>query len=277
MNKIIFHADDYGRSPSISKTIFTCIKKKTISSISIIVSEKIYGLQYLKKTNVNKRLHLNLTDFSPKKDNNDFIFDLSFLYLVLMPFLPNFKINKKKVKNEILRQIKLYKKSLKKDEVFLDGHQHIHMIPWIFNLIFNLRKKNKIINIRIPNEIFSVSIFDLLRFSILKNIFKCFIIKLFIFISKKKIKKIKYNYNFFGIIYSGVQNKKSLNKIILLNKKKNNKTLEILLHPGYALLNEKKLFKKDFFEYYISKYRKKEFALTKSLKLNDKLMIDKIF
>ena len=108
-----------------------------------------------------------------------------------MPFLPNFQINKKKVENEILRQIKIYKKFLNKDEVFLDGHQHVHMIPWIFNLIFNLRKKNKIVNIRIPNEIFVISIFDLLRFNILKNIFKYFVIKIFIYISKKKISKIR--------------------------------------------------------------------------------------
>ena len=266
MKKIIFHADDYGRSPNISKSIYTCIKKKIISSISIIVSEKIYGLEYLAKVNVSKRLHLNLTDFSKKKSKKNFIYNLSFLHLFLMPFLPNFKINKKKVENEILRQIKLYKKLLKKDEVFLDGHQHVHMIPWIFNLIFYLRKKNKIVNIRIPNEIFTISIFDLLRFSILKNIFKYFVIKIFIYISKRKISKIKYNYNFFGLIYSGHQNEKSLNKVILLNKKKNNhKKLEILLHCGYASLNEKKLFKKVFFEYYISKDRRREFDMTKSL------------
>ena len=266
VNDLFFHADDFGRSPNISKTIYTCIKKKIITSISIIVSEKIYGLKYLRKTNVKKRLHLNLTDFSEKQSKKNFIYNLSFLHLLLMPLLPNFKINNKKIENEILRQIKKYKKYLKKDDVFIDGHQHIHMIPWIFNLIFDLRKKNKIVNIRIPNEIFSINLLDLLNFSILKNIFKYLLIKIFIYISRSKIDKIKYNYNFFGIIYSGLPNKKSLNKIILLNKKNNNsKKLEILLHPGYATLNEKKLFKKDFFQYYVSKNRIKEFDIAKSL------------
>ena len=64
MTKIILHADDFGRSPNISKSIYICIKKKIVSSISIIVSEKIHGIKYLNKTKVNKRLHLNLTDFS---------------------------------------------------------------------------------------------------------------------------------------------------------------------------------------------------------------------
>ena len=102
--------------------------------------------------------------------------------------------------------------------MFLDGHQHVHMTPWIFNLIFNLRKKNKIVNIRIPNEVFLINLFDLLRLSILKNIFKCLIIKIFIYISKSKI---NYEYNFFGLIYSGLQNKKLLKKVILLNKENN--------------------------------------------------------
>jgi len=266
VNNFFFHADDFGRSPNISKTIYACIKKKIISSISIIVSEKIYGLKYLRKTNVRKRLHLNLTDFSEKQSKKNFIYNLSFLYLFLMPFLPNFKINKKKVENEILRQIKLYKKYLKKDEVFLDGHQHVHMIPWIFNLIFNLRKKNKIVNIRIPNEVFLINLLDLLRLSILKNIFKYLIIKIFIYVSKSKIDKINYEYNFFGLIHSGLQNKKLLKKVISLNKKNNShRKLEILLHPGYANLSEKKLFKKDFFQYYVSKDRIKEFDMTKSL------------
>ena len=100
MNKVIFHADDYGRSPNISKSIYSCIKKKTIKSISIIVTEKIHGLKYLKKTKVQKRLHLNLTDFSEKQSKKHYIYNLSFLSLILMPILPNFKIKKKELKRK---------------------------------------------------------------------------------------------------------------------------------------------------------------------------------
>ena len=268
MNNIIFHADDYGRSPNISKTIYECIKKKKIKSISIIVTEKIYGLKYLKKTKVQKRLHLNLTDFSEKQSKKNYIYNLSFLSLILMPILPNFEIKKKKIEKEIIRQIELYKKYLKTDKIFLDGHQHVHMIPWIFKLIYNLRRKKKITNIRIPDERFIVNKFDLLRFDIIKNIFKYFILKLFIIVSGKKINNVNYNYNFFGIIYSGFQSKNSINQIIRFSKKINTKKkLEILVHPGFSNYKERKLFKKNIFKYYISNNRKKEFELTKSLKV----------
>ena len=264
MSKIIFHADDFGRSPNISKSIYKSIIQSKISSISIIVSDKIYGLSLLKKVRVSKRLHLNLTDFTDRKSKEDNIYNLSFIKLFFMPLLPNFKTNKKKIEIEILRQIKIYKKCIKKDSIFLDSHQHIHMIPWIFNIIFKLRKKNKITNIRIPNEKFLINFRDLLDLNVINNIIKFFIIKIFILISKKKISKIKYDYNFIGIIYSGIQNKNYLKKTFKFIKKNNPTNMtEILLHPGYAITNEKKLFKQAFFKYYTSSKRKKEFLLTK--------------
>lgn len=264
MSKIIFHADDFGRSPNISKSIYKSIIQSKISSISIIVSDKIYGLSLLKKVRVSKRLHLNLTDFTDKKSKEDNIYNLNFLKLLFMPLFPSFKTNKKKIEIEILRQIKIYKKYIKKDSIFLDSHQHIHMIPWIFNIIFKLRKKNKITNIRIPNEKFFINYIDILNLNVIKNIIKFFVIKIFILISKEKIRKIKYNYNFFGIIYSGIQNKDYLKKTFkFIEKDKLTNMTEILLHPGYAITSEKKLFKHGFFKYYTSNKRKKEFLLTK--------------
>ena len=96
MTKIILHADDFGRSPNISKSIYICIKKKIVGSISIIVSEKIHGIKYLNKTKVNKRLHLNLTDFSQNYSKKNKIYNYSFLYLLFMPIFSNYKNEKKK-------------------------------------------------------------------------------------------------------------------------------------------------------------------------------------
>ncbi len=267
MKKIILHADDYGRSPNISKSIYQCIKAKTINSISIIVSEKIYGLNYLKKIKVKKRLHLNLTDFSQKLSKKSFLYDLSFIDLLLLPLFPRYNQKKKIIEKEIDRQIKIYQKISKEKKIFLDGHQHIHMIPWIFDLIYQKRVKFNISSMRIPDEKFIINIEDIIKLSILKNIIKFFIIKILIFFSSHKIKKINYDYKFFGIIYSGYQNIKYIHKLLNLksNKKLKNK-IEILLHPGFASKSEKNLFKKSFFEYYSSVKRIKEFNLTLSLK-----------
>ena len=267
IKNILFHADDFGRSSNISKTIYKCIKAKTINSISIIVSDKIYGLNYLKKIKVNKRLHLNLTDFNPKKAKKSFLYNQSFLKLLFWPFLPNFNKKKKLIENEIKRQIRIYKKTFKEKKIFIDGHQHVHMIPWIFNILIKNSNNFGINNIRIPDEKFLINIEDLFKLSILNNIFKFFILKFFIFYSIKKIKKIKYNFIFFGIIYSGHQNIKYIQKVINIQKYlTKRKKIELLFHPGFSLRGEKALFKKKFYNYYSSNFRTKEFYLTYNLK-----------
>ena len=101
----------------------------------------------------------------------------------------------------------------------------------------------------------------------MRNIIKFIVIKILIYLSSEKIKKISYNYKFFGIIYSGYQNVKYIKKIINLNKKYYSKNkIELLLHPGFSIKKEKKIFKKNFFNYYSSLHRIKEFNLTLSLK-----------
>ena len=120
MNNIILHADDYGRSPSISKSIYKCIKSKTITSISIIVSEKIYGLNYIKKNKVKKRLHINLTDFSPNLSEKSFLYNLTFVKLLFMPLSPNFN-SKKLSKMKFLDKLKNIKKHLIKKKYLLMG------------------------------------------------------------------------------------------------------------------------------------------------------------
>ena len=122
------------------------------------------------------------------------------------------------------------------------------MIPWIFNLIYKKRINSKIYNIRIPDEKFIINLEDIFKISILNNIVKYLVLKLLIYISYHKIKKIKYDFNFFGTTYSGYQNIKYIRKVYRLKKKLNGQNkIELLFHPGFALKKEKKYFKKNFF------------------------------
>ena len=69
MNKIYFHADDYGRSKQISNNIINCIKKGNINSVSVMVSylPYIYHKKLKNIKNINIKLHLNLTELPSKK------------------------------------------------------------------------------------------------------------------------------------------------------------------------------------------------------------------
>ena len=127
MGKIYFHADDYGRSEEVSKNIFKCLTKGNLNSVSIMIDhDQKYHKKLKKLKNVNKRLHLNLTELPSVKNNNPIISNLSFIKLLFID-----ELKKQKILNEIDIQIKKFKKIYKPKELKIDGHEHIHMIPWI--------------------------------------------------------------------------------------------------------------------------------------------------
>ncbi len=264
MNNFFFHADDYGRSKLISKKIADCIDASIITSISIIVTEKIDGLEYLKNKSIKKRLHINLTDFSPNIKNNQ-MSKYSFLNLLFAPLSKNFKKIKNEITSEVNKQIEIYKKTFELKSIDIDSHQHVHMIPWIFNILYDLKDKQEINFIRIPNEkiLCYWSLFTSLRFFF--NSLKLLLIKLFIIINYKKIQKLNNDIYFNGILFSSCPNDRIICKIIERSKKLNLKN-EILLHPGFSENIEKEQFEKFFFKFYASSLRKKEYSFCLDLK-----------
>lgn len=265
MRKIFLHADDYGRTNHISKTILDCARKGLVNSVSIIVTENPDNLYKIKKLRIKKKLHINLTDFSNK---NSIFYHMSFWHLLILPWSKNFKFEKRKIKNEIIRQILIFKKIYNPKVISLDSHQHVHMIPWLFETIFSLSKIYKINNIRLNNEIFSISnLFKINTFSAFLNFIKFLLLKFFTYIN---CSTAKYNskISFIGIINTGFQTCNTIISSLNNLKKKNIKnSIEILIHPGHTEIKEKDQFKNHFFKYYFSEERVRENNLAFSKKL----------
>lgn len=264
IKKIYFHADDFGRSKLISKNIYKCVQFGIINSISIIVGfDENYFEKIKKHRNLNIKLHLNLTENSKKsllKKN------YSFLKLLLLRFSLNHVEQKRIIKNEIERQIIYFKNKFKIKKIQIDSHEHIHVIPWINDIILSLKNKHNIIELRDPFEkYYLVEFIDIIKFNYLVNIVKFIIIK-FLSIFHKENKKALIRKNFTGIVYTGFQNLSSVVKGIRLNLK-NKRALEVLIHPGFTDQRESRLFKKKYFDYYSSKERVNEFLLASSKKI----------
>ena len=254
MNKVYFHADDFGRSSQISSSIINCIKKGNINSVSVMVSylPYIYHKKLKNLKNVNIKLHLNLTEL-PRK-NLKKINDLSFLKLVFLK-----SKNKKIIYNEIENQIKRYKKLYKLKSIQIDGHEHVQMIPWIFNFIKKLKKKYNITEVRISNEkLLFPRIYDLFSLSYFRNLLACILLKFFnYFLDVSEIStKI-----FIGIVYTGQQTEDTIHKTISPYKKLENRSIELLVHPGFTNKKEIKLFKSKFYKFYSHYNRKREYKL----------------
>jgi len=264
-----FHADDFGRSKEISKNILKCALKGNLNSTSVIVGHitDYYHTKLKKIKNINIRLHLNLTEIPQKKiTNNKFLNDLSFFKLIFLK-----DSYKKKIYDEIESQIKEYKRIYKPKNLKIDGHEHVHMIPWILKYLLKNKKRLRIKEFRNSNEyLFFPRFNDLLNLKYFRNLVACFVLKFFYFIigSPKLSQKI-----FIGTAYSNLQSEKLILKKLDLLKKKNIKNFEILLHPGLTKNKDKKLFKKYYFKFYKSINRKKEFDICLSKKIKKKLKL----
>ena len=262
--KIYFHADDFGRSQTISKNIYKCIQLKNINSISVMMGfDDSYFDKIKKNHNVKLKLHLNLTESYKGSSLKD---DYSFLKLLLIRFNLGFFLHKKKIKAEIEKQIIFFKKKFKVNKIKIDSHEHVHVIPWINELLLNLKKKHKIIELRDPIEnYYFVSLKDFLNIEYLNNLTK-FLVIYFLRKFHNKNKSELINTSFTGLFYTGFQDFKTISKGISHNIK-DNKHLEVLIHPGYTNYSEINLFKRKYFLYYSSKNRIKEYKIASSKKI----------
>ncbi len=262
-NQIFFHADDFGRSKEISNKILKCLKFGHLNSVSIIVNQDQSLLNEIKKIkNVKKKLHLNLTELKGIKKDNP-ISNLSFIKLLFI------KKDKELVYREIDNQINKFIKIYKPKQLKIDGHEHVHLIPWIYNYLTNHPKKLKISEIRILNEELPyLRLYLFIRPKYLRNLIAWGILKICSFFNKKNN---HISPKFFGLIHSGLQNERTVTESIKFLKKKNFRSSEILVHPGYTNLKEKKFFKNNYFNFYKSRNRKTEYDLCFSKKIKKEL------
>jgi len=252
-NKILFHADYFGRSSEISKNVLKCLKFGSLNSVSVMVNHDQDSLVELKKLkNINIRLHLNLTEIPKiKDDDHNYLNNLSFLKLIFLN-----KKGKKKILIEINKQIKKFIKIFEPEKLQIDGHEHVHIIPWIYKYI---KKNFDVHEMRNSNESLMAPRFqDIINKQYLRNFVACIFVKLLCFLNKE------FEFNspkFSGLLYSGMQDSLTINKTLRYFAKRKIKNFEILIHPGFTNTHEKDLFEKNYYNFYISDKRKKEFEL----------------
>ncbi len=129
-----FCADDFGFSPSVNDAIIDLAKMDLLYSVSIAVNAPyiLHRLDELLelKNNLNFFLHLNLTYGKSLAFENALpSFNIFFIHQLISK-------NKKNYSQEIEHQIKKTKE-LNIPIVGIDGHQHVHLFPYISREINN--------------------------------------------------------------------------------------------------------------------------------------------
>ena len=258
MGNIFLHADDYGLTRGISDSLDKLIEKEKLNSISIIVNG--YD-EYDLKLNKDVRIasHINIFENKPISNEN-FLKDIldnngrfreSFTFYLFSYYLGS-TLKRKKIRNQIRIEVEsqLIKliKSLKGDQSInsIDSHNHIHMIPYIFNIFIEVCLKYDIKNIRTVHEFFDFSFpkNNLFKFNFYVGIIKHVLLNSFTFLNSRKVKKnnLLTNKYYLGVLFSGRMSKELIDSPInkIKHNLKDNDYIEIVLHPGILEKDEYK-------------------------------------
>jgi chitin disaccharide deacetylase len=280
LRKIKLHADDIGATKEVNRNILKSIDNGVVKSVSIIVNGYAldHAVQAIRARKINSYIHFNLTFGKPLSNNilvkkylcdKDGFFNTNFVKLLFY----NFYLSKdrrenlkKAIKLELEKQLNLYLDKTRNNKIFVDGHEHFHLIPIISDIILSLNKRYNIFKIRIPKE--KINITDLLNIFNIKNIIKVLVLNTLSwrFLRKIKFTNIKYNKFFIGVLNTNNMNIKNIKKSIKILNIKDLNELMILVHPGYASKKEKKYFKKAEWNFFNSYKRLNEYNLSVNFK-----------
>lgn len=123
-------ADDWGMSPAVNEGILQLVEKGIVRRVSLL-SDAPYvktKLPELLSHSVELGLHFDLTLKNRSTSVNPFCADTLFAYLI--DLRKTGKEKKEAFKKECLRQL-AHLKAAGISVSYLDGHQHVHLLPFV--------------------------------------------------------------------------------------------------------------------------------------------------
>lgn len=244
--KVVFCNDDFGLSYGFTKGISECFLKGITTSTAICVNGKAYAYAVkllkskLKKINVGLHLNLDYGKTSTKELQNKqgkykFTF---FKYLIFL------KLRNKSLLRSIEKDLDCQFKKAIIDNLnitFVNGHDHIYMIPPIFEIVCKLCKKYGIKYIRLIREPyhFTRNVKQDLKIIFSPNIIKFFLLNNFGEKNYDVMKKynLKTTDAFYGVLYTQHMNTSTIMAALSNARLNKYQHIEILGHP--ANINDK--------------------------------------
>ncbi len=247
---IEIHADDFGMFPGASRMIIDCINNGCVNGISIMSDSSHFEecmsiLEKECKKEVLMSVHLDLitgkalSGRSILTDDKGF-FNVSYLKYILISLVPFYRNKyRKAIKKELSMQIDACIPYFEGNEISIDSHRHIHMLPLVFSVIMELisEKKLSLSHMRLTMD--APYVFRGLRgyeFFRPLNIIKCLLLYAFGTIDKLRYRRrLKgKTRDFAGILLSGSLTEKNLLHVLRNIKESGaymKRDIEIMIHP----------------------------------------------
>lgn len=164
-------ADDLGLSKGSTDSILACVDAGVVTSVSVLPNGPAfeYAVAELSKRSVRPTLcaHLNLTEGRPLAPATDVPLLVSTSgtfkgagHLARTYFFGSHekrRLLRAQISHELLLQMRrVVDAGLSKQGLWVDGHQHVHMMPFVFEELVKLKQQLPIVHVRIPSEPFHV-------------------------------------------------------------------------------------------------------------------------
>jgi len=255
--EIRIHADDLGATASVDESIWTVLQAGGIDGASVLANgdsleNTAARLNDRCGCSIRLRVHLNLSEGRPLSDpasieklvDSEGRFRYGFcgiLGLWLRSGDSERQRLRKMIKQEFTAQVKRVIDLFGSRSVCgVDGHIHVHMLPFIFDLASRACSEHGLQEIRITREIPHFAPTVGISSHFMKNILKHLLLNALA--SRAKIVSRKYGLNsaeyVAGVLYSGLMSDSTARAAVNAALRRGCNSLELLFHPGRANIGE---------------------------------------
>ena len=255
--KVEMHADDLGATASVNHSILSVWRRNGLHGVSVLANgdaaeEAAIAVNAEPERPLRLVAHLNLSEGRPLAPLSDVPLlvnsrgRLRYNFLGLWLFWLR---SAKAGKNELLQQIesewraqlqKLRTTFMPRPINAVDGHIHMHMLPFLFPIAVTLAKEFDVQEIRIPCEILHFSLKESIRIGFISNLMKHILLRL-LSIPARRIAaqhELRGPDAVAGLLYSGQMSRRVIRAAEESARRRGINWLEIICHPGRAGADE---------------------------------------
>lgn len=250
--KVLVTADDYGLTRGVTDTILEAVDNGSINCVSIIANGEDFerAAQLAReRPALQIALHLNLTDGKPCADISAGRFlgpdgsfcnvfqSLWFRYLV--------SAHKQQwqgeVEMEIRAQVARVRAAFPGRELLVNGHDHIHLIPFVFDALAQVADELGVSYIRLAQEPFFFYARGWRQY-VGGGMVKHLLLKILSWRARRRMRGVRANVPnvFVGVLFTGAMSVSVVQHACanFLSRREDVSTIEILFHPGAATPDE---------------------------------------
>lgn len=262
--QIFPHADDLGLSRSINEGILDCVDHGALAGVSLVANGAAFGhaVDALRnRPQLRVSVHLNLCEGEPLSSpdevslliDRDGRFHYSFVALWLRYLLapPSVRrLLRRQVACECGAQVRTAFRALGRASIGVDGHQHFHLLPFVFDAVLDLATEVPIAHVRMPGEPFvwlQGAPAAGSRHGGLRNLAKYLVLRAFGALARGKLENasLASTDHLVGVLFSGRITRQAIEASLERIRRESRRTpisVEVLFHPGRASASESHLW-----------------------------------